>query len=183
MQEILLCDCHITNACLYQYFRREVQAAVDRCIEAEQQWDSTINSHAVDVKTAVQQARLNEREILGKTIDRYKGKTKKLSSKITSLSNLTADALSKARTSTLQANQSTQRTQGLMSATTSLQQEDKTYANNCPSSKRTCLIWWNNSRPRKKSLQQQRKLSPLENLEKFVRATGGKPPGHYMSGS
>ena len=123
MQEILLCDCHITNACLYQYFRREVQAAVDRCIEAEQQRDSTINSHAVDVKTAVHQARLNEREILGKTIDRYKGKTKKLSSKITSLSNLTADALSKARTSTLRANQSAQRTQGLMSATTSLQQE------------------------------------------------------------
>lgn len=87
------------------------------------QRDSIIATQAATVKTAVKQARLDERAILGKAIDRYKGKTSELSAKITSLSNRTADALSEARMSTLQASQSSKQAQCMMSAVTSLQQE------------------------------------------------------------
>lgn len=103
--------------------RKEIKAAIDGRIEAEQLRDSLIDSHATTVKLAVKQARLNEREVLGKAMARYKGKAKELSSKIISLSNSTADALRAARTSTLQANQSTQRAQGLTSAASYFQQE------------------------------------------------------------
>ena len=92
-------------------------------MEAEQLLDSTLNSHAQNVKEAEKQARLNERAVLGKAIDRYKGKTNELSAKMTFLSNLTADALSEARMSSLQANQSSKQAQGMMSAATSLQHE------------------------------------------------------------
>ena len=56
------------------------------------------------VRTVVKQARLDERAILGKAIAWHKGKIAELTSKITSLSNRSADAMYEARTSRLQAN-------------------------------------------------------------------------------
>ena len=107
----------------YLYLRKNIQTANDKCNEAELQRDSIFATQAATVKTAVKQARLDERAILGKAIARHKGKIAELTSKIAALSNGSVDAMYKARTSRLQANQSTQQTQGLLSAATSFQHE------------------------------------------------------------
>jgi uncharacterized coiled-coil DUF342 family protein len=144
-------------------------------MEVKQLLHSTVNSHAQNVK--------NERAVLGKAIDRYKGKTRELSAKITSLSNRTADALSEARISTLQASQSSKQAQCMMSAATSLQQEVQDLRQQLSKQWVHLLDLVEKLESKDRELTAAEEAVPLRNLGRSVMATGVKPYGHCTSGS